>query len=1072
MKFGRNFHLHLIPEWESFYINYYFLKKLYKDGLKSNPPDFTELRDCIRIETDECGAFHRKKFEVHKKREDDIHKRYRLARYDIKDIKDLYGVDYFELRNLLEALLNLRADLIKLQRYDRVNQDALRKIHAKLDPSQEFPPAGEWVECLQELERLDKMIQEVYLAYSQKGTERSLFFRSVRMIVDHTELYRSIKGDNPSTMAEFFNLLDSFPLPPGVDALARALLDLSMTCYATSCIDYLMLERLTGTDITFNHDDLNYLITIIGQNKRHSGFDYLKIPGELPTPDFQTHADPENSVGRQSNLDCIKEGSALFTRILEHLGSRRDTVLRAEDTICRLPLHYGARYGLTDVCHSILESLQGLDRDPFASRDAILSQDSGHESPLKCAIVRNHEAVIKLFLDRLEMSYQRGDETKNEDTRKALSKLLNVALRYQHDEAVSLLLGSHVDLSYQTSRGQTALYVASEFGREDYAKALIEMKDGRNAIELTDAIMQWTPLFVASVNGHLEVVKLLIQAGATQTPLDDRGWTAKEHAAYRGHLSIAAMLDECKTDSYTGGPTNVCSRAPLRHSYQLGTGQSLLVLNIGSIRKGKTGTGININYSSPKEIHGAREGTELLLEICVSSTRRYMYIPSLEDKVYEPFIFTVDNPSEATIVFNLRDAIPVDEGKGRVLGTGSAILKSLSYGFGENRESLIRDRTVPIIDTMSGLIGSVTFTFVIAEQSNNAVTASPTIRDPFEAEGVQLVGHRGLGQNNASHRHLQLSASVVEFDVQLTKDLVPVIYHDFSLNESGTDVPIHDLTLKQFLYASQAQSPRGNPISVLGDIHTHDGKRCKPRSRSLTRDQERGALEVRDRMEHTVDFTAKGFKPNTRGDFIQDSFATLEELLVQLPESLCFNIEIKYPRLHEATDARVSPVGIEINTFVDTILSKIQQHTSPSSPNPRRPIILSSFTPEICILLSIKQSTYPVLFITNAGKEPVPADKELRGASLQVAIRFAEQWGLQGVVIASEVFVACPRLIGCVKGRGGGLRCGSYGVLNDRPENVKVQVDAGIDLLMTDRVGLISKALKEGSSSQSREVLN
>lgn len=41
-------------------------------------------------------------------------------------------------------------------------------------------------------------------------------------------------------------------------------------------------------------------------------------------------------------------------------------------------------------------------------------------------------------------------------------------------------------------------------------------------------------------------------------------------------------------------------------------------------------------------------------------------------------------------------------------------------------------------------------------------------------------------------------------DVQLTRDLVPVIYHDFSLSESGTDIPIHDLTLEQ------VSTPSGN----------------------------------------------------------------------------------------------------------------------------------------------------------------------------------------------------------------------------------------------------------------------
>jgi len=49
---------------------------------------------------------------------------------------------------------------------------------------------------------------------------------------------------------------------------------------------------------------------------------------------------------------------------------------------------------------------------------------------------------------------------------------------------------------------------------------------------------------------------------------------------------------------------------------------------------------------------------------------------------------------------------------------------------------------------------------------------------------------------------------------------------------------------------------------------------------------------VHERMKHTVDYVSKGFKPNTRGDFIQDSFATLEELLTKLPGDIGFDIEI------------------------------------------------------------------------------------------------------------------------------------------------------------------------------------
>jgi glycerophosphodiester phosphodiesterase len=137
----------------------------------------------------------------------------------------------------------------------------------------------------------------------------------------------------------------------------------------------------------------------------------------------------------------------------------------------------------------------------------------------------------------------------------------------------------------------------------------------------------------------------------------------------------------------------------------------------------------------------------------------------------------------------------------------------------------------------------------------------------------------------------------------------------------------------------------------------------------------------------------------------------------------------EYPRLHETIDAGTAPVAIEINTFVDTILDKMARFVGD------RRIFFSSFTPEICILLAIKQQAYPVFFITNIGKRPM-FDKEKRAKSLQVAVRFATQWGLAGLVVAADALVMCPRLISFVKSKG--LICGSYNKLNNEPENVEV----------------------------------
>lgn len=130
-----------------------------------------------------------------------------------------------------------------------------------------------------------------------------------------------------------------------------------------------------------------------------------------------------------------------------------------------------------------------------------------------------------------------------------------------------------------------------------------------------------------------------------------------------------------------------------------------------------------------------------------------------------------------------------------------------------------------------------------------------------------------------------------------------------------------------------------------------------------------------------------------------------------------------------ASDWRSDTFAIEINAFVDAILSTILSHPS----SRRRAIMFSSFSPEMCILVSLKQRLFPILFLNDSGNY---ATGDTRASSLQEAIAFATRWGLDGIVMASEPFVFAPKLVGVAKQRG--LVTGSYGALNDVPECAKV----------------------------------
>lgn len=150
------------------------------------------------------------------------------------------------------------------------------------------------------------------------------------------------------------------------------------------------------------------------------------------------------------------------------------------------------------------------------------------------------------------------------------------------------------------------------------------------------------------------------------------------------------------------------------------------------------------------------------------------------------------------------------------------------------------------------------------------------------------IGHRGSGANDAKSKHhappavqentlqsfwaaYESGAHWIEFDVNITSDNVPVIFHDYSIhvynNEDDThpvSVPIPWLSLNQFKSISKQHKIRAEKAGLIAD-----------------------------------------------------DFPTLEEMFANLPTALGFNIEVKYPTKEEISDSH--PVQPR-NFVIDTIL--------------------------------------------------------------------------------------------------------------------------------------------------------
>lgn len=371
----------------------------------------------------------------------------------------------------------------------------------------------------------------------------------------------------------------------------------------------------------------------------------------------------------------------------------------------------------------------------------------------------------------------------------------------------------------------------------------------------------------------------------------------------------------------------------------------------------------------------------------------------------DPISFKLSNNLTVNDVIITFDIIPTYQVNKKVIGRAIALLQNAYTKVGNNLRSLYNNITLPIMESNNlDILGSIRFEFLqVLPFKHDSMSIARSDTYWKQLVSTRVIGHRGLGQNKNDKRSLQLGentvesfiaaaslgAAYVEFDVQLTKDYVPVVYHDFTVAESGVDIPMHSLTLEQFMGLNKTVQ---RPTTTVDDEVL---VRNKPRAKSHynlgsnlkeNRDFDNIEKELEnahhERMKLTKTWKSKGYKGNARGTSVASNFVTFKELFRKVPSNVGFNIEVKYPMLDEAQFEDMGEIAIDLNFYVDTILKVIYDENTTG-----RDIVFSSFHPDVCLLLSLKQPTMPVLFLTEAGTMPM---YDIRASSLQNAVRFAK----------------------------------------------------------------------------------
>ncbi|KAK0747691.1 Glycerophosphoryl diester phosphodiesterase family-domain-containing protein [Apiosordaria backusii] len=1169
MKFGKNLPRNQVPEWAGFYIDYKRLKKLIKTAAETaaqngDQVDLAEFLFALDREVECVDQFYTKKLHENQRRLQAITSKYG------PEPRDAAKIEEEELEDLIGALLEIRNQLRNLQWFGEINRRGFVKITKKLDKKVHTSdiqeryistkvdplPFSTNIDISHELQTVNTWLS---VLNESKGTGDAKSDRSTRSFGRPTKL---------DVDASVLNTLDQAIRQDHVDALLSGLADAKLAKQdRTNSYQYLLrgllqrgisarskqvipvlLEKITDID---DPDDINgrncvhRLVTHIGRTKTVSSRAVEEVQPDshlnaYPFPPgvqyAQNYLTPATSPLATPRVSALKETAGLLGKddeavqmlvyLLDNLKPEQRVALRAKDNFGRIPLHYAAQFGFVVVCQILMKKMQ--DWGMFNVENGIDApewQDKNGDAPLHLSVLGGHALTTKALL---QGENWQGVSDQKAEMRRAISKssaVLAIATKANFKHIVEMLVDAGVDINWQDKTGETALHIAARFGHDECARVLLKgTADQKADFELTEKAFAWTPLHIAAVDGHLSVVKLLVEAGAEVDKPDSSGWTAREHAALRGHMPIAHFLaDQSKEGDDTAGSSSDDEKsatepaaAPDKSSFQERRSkvssrpaepvksfghrylkdESLVLVSLGSMDMRKNLEAVKLDNIPLSKAHTTQLDTTLSIVVSAQGAQgepTMFDLPVHDNISTEPVVFTTVDASKVKLFF---DIIPTYSGNNEnKVGRGVALLSSVRPTIGTKRMNLQGDVCVPIMGANFEVIGSVNFNFLVItpfSHPNMEVTSEHTYWKKLAS--TMVIGHRGLGKNMTSSRSLQLGentvssfiaaanlgANYVEFDVQLTKDHVPVIYHDFLVSETGFDAPVHTLTLEQFLHINpdKSRTIKSNgahetpfPYASAPENKllnkTRRSNSPGPRQRSMSMDladhnkqHHLSKQEMEERMKHTRDFKEKGFKANSRGNFIQAPFATLEDLFVKLPQSVGFNIEMKYPMLHESEEHEMDTYAVELNSFCDTVLQKVYDMTA--NPHQKRNIIFSSFNPDICLCLSFKQPNIPILFLTDAGTCPVG---DIRASSLQEAIRFASRWNLLGIVSNAEPFVNSPRLVRVVKGAG--LVCVSYGRENNEPGLVRRQVREGVDAVIVDSVLAIRKGLltQDGGSN-------
>lgn len=359
---------------------------------------------------------------------------------------------------------------------------------------------------------------------------------------------------------------------------------------------------------------------------------------------------------------------------------------------------------------------------------------------------------------------------------------------------------------------------------------------------------------------------------------------------------------------------------------------------------------------------------------------------------------------------------------------GTACLLSSTIAESERSAGIL---TLPIMSRSSRkTIGKVRVDFIIIKPLPGYSCSMQSSFSKYWKPRIPLdVGHRGAGNSTTTAKLAKVQentiaslrnaashgAAFVEFDVHLSKDFVPVVYHDLTCcltmkrKYEADPVELFEIPVKELTF-DQLQLLKLSHVTAL---KTKDQKQC-------------------------VAEEENSFSEN-------QPFPSLKMVLESLPENVGFNIEIKWICQHRdgVWDGNLSTY-FDMNAFLDIILKTVLENSG------KRRIVFSSFDADICTMVRQKQNKYPILFLTQGKSDIYPELMDLRSRTIPIAMSFAQFENILGINAHTEDLLRNPSYVQEAKAKGLVIFC--WGDDTNDPENRRKLKEFGVNGLIYDRI--------------------